>query len=126
MSPTLENNSWVFVSRIRKNYVVGDIISFESPDRVGEIYVKRIVGVPGDSVELKEGVLLVNGEIIMDYKEFNPSFKRENFTTDELYSEGKIPENRFFVIGDNLSQSRDSRDFGLIDVTSINGVVYQS
>lgn len=125
MSPTLENGNWIFVSKTRKNYAVGDIISFESPDKIGEVYVKRIVGLPGDSLELTEGILFVNGDYIMDYTEFNQSFKLENFTIDGLYSEGIIPENRFFVMGDNLSQSRDSRDFGLIDLTSINGIVHQ-
>ena len=81
--------------------------------------VKRVIGLPGESIEYKENELYINGEIIDDVT----TERTNNFALKELYNIDKIPNNYYFVMGDNRSDSRDSRDYtvGLIKKEDIVG-----
>ncbi|MDR2166665.1 MAG: signal peptidase I [Clostridiales bacterium] len=86
-----------------------DVVVFSSPDQTGISYVKRIVGLPGDRLEIVGGRVFVNGsdEPLYEWYLYEPpgglSLTPQNFT---------IPENSFFVMGDNRNDSRDSRGLG--------------
>ena len=81
----------------------GDIVMFPYPDNEEEIYIKRVIGVPGDTVQVKEGVLYLNGEVFEeDY--LNEPMKKEEDT--ELFT---VPEGCYFMMGDNRNHSWDSR-----------------
>lgn len=82
-----------------------------------EKIIKRVIGLPGDYIEYKDNILYVNG------KEIKEEYKREitnNFSLKDLGYE-KIPENKYLVLGDNRSISKDSRIIGLIDKEDIEG-----
>ena len=82
-----------------------------------KVYVKRVIGLPGDYIEYKDNILYVNG------KEIKEEYKRDitnNFSLKDLGYE-KIPENKYLVLGDNRSISKDSRIIGLIDKEDIEG-----
>ena len=119
MEPTYPNGSVVFVTREWGTPERGEVAAFTSPSEgTGEIYVRRVVAVGGDFVEIKNGTLFVNG-IAAD----------EPYTTVGGYpdaDETTVPDGYVFVLGDNRGQSDDSRDpdgLGLVDLRSVLGVV---
>ncbi|WP_100329949.1 signal peptidase I [Bacillus xiapuensis] len=126
MEPTFGNNHRVVVSKTSKIERF-DMIVFKATDK-NEQYIKRVIGLPGDRVEMKDDVLYVNGK---PYEE--PYVKRNNnmelsrvtgdFTLKELTGNEKVPNGYFFVLGDNRLKSRDSRDFGFIAADSVIGEV---
>lgn len=82
-----------------------------------EKIIKRVIGLPGDYIEYKDNILYVNG------KEIKEEYKRDitnNFSLKDLGYK-KIPENKYLVLGDNRSISKDSRIIGLIDKEDIEG-----
>ena len=82
-----------------------------------EKIIKRVIGLPGDYIEYKDNILYVNE------KEIKEEYKRDitnNFSLKDLGYE-KIPENKYLVLGDNRSISKDSRIIGLIDKEDIEG-----
>ena len=87
-----------------------DIVVIET----GDTYlIKRIIGLPGEIIEYKKGVLYINGKKMKD-----PYYKKNN-TTD--FESVKIPKGHYFVMGDNRSNSIDSRIIGVIDKEDIIG-----
>ncbi|MDQ0271354.1 signal peptidase I [Cytobacillus purgationiresistens] len=126
MSPTFEENNWLFVSKT-STIDRFDRVVFDAPDK-DERYVKRIIGIPGDEIEMKDDKLYVNGEV---YEE--PYVKKEyrlldnkttaDFTLDELTGKKTVPEGYYFVLGDNRKKSHDSRRFGFITEESLIGEV---
>lgn len=105
MSPTLENNQMVIINKIIYRWEEvkqGDIIVFKLPDK-NEKIVKRIVGLPGDKIDYNEGILYINDEP-MNNKEIYYANDRGDIAYP--YS---VPEDYYFVVGDNLNHSIDSR-----------------
>ena len=97
----------------------GDIISLDYEDT--KYLIKRVIGLPGDSIEIIDNVLYINGEVYeedyldegLDYPDFHLS--------DLGYD--TIPEDMYLVLGDNREDSLDSRDIGLISKDSVNGKI---
>ena len=75
--------------------------------------IKRIIGLPGETIEYKDGKLYINNKIMKD-----PYFK-DNNTND--FEKVKIPKNHYYVMGDNRSVSIDSRLIGTVDINDIMG-----
>ncbi|NBI29664.1 signal peptidase I [Chengkuizengella marina] len=78
--------------------------------------VKRIIGVPGDIIDIKEGQVYINGDLIAE-----SYIKGEKTFTRNVEFPIEVPEGKVFVMGDNRTVSRDSRDFGPIDMNNIEG-----
>ncbi|SOC36054.1 signal peptidase I [Ureibacillus acetophenoni] len=125
MVPTYENKDVIIVSKISKINRFDHVV-FKAPYE-DEYYIKRVIGLPGDTVEMKDDVLIVNGE---EYEEpyvnreaADPLQNRitENFTLQEIIGEDKVPEGFIFVLGDNRLKSADSRHYGLISMEAILG-----
>lgn len=83
-----------------------------------ERLVKRVIGVPGDEIVIKEGYLYVNGEVILE-----PYVASETYAKVITYPY-IVPENEYFVMGDNRDVSRDSREFGSIPMDHIEGKAF--
>ncbi|MFM8269398.1 MAG: signal peptidase I [Pseudomonadota bacterium] len=94
-----------------------DIVAFSVPEQGTDTYVKRIVALGGDRVEIKDGVLWINGEMAQG----------ENLPKDEKvladYGPVDIPADHFFALGDNRSDSVDSRVWGPIPYSCLKGKV---
>ncbi|EMN7732547.1 signal peptidase I [Bacillus cereus] len=128
MLPTFENKDKVMVSKL--SYLQRfDIVVFDAPD-ANEYYIKRVIGLPGDSIEMKDEVLYINGkEIEQPYLEGikgdnnSSGMRTGDFTLQELTGETKVPEGSLFVLGDNRIISKDSRSFGFVSKESIIGEV---
>ena len=117
MSPTYKDGSVVFYLRRGREYSYGDVVAIKMAS--GEKYIKRIVALPGDTVDLQDGKLYVNGAM-----EGNVY---ANGRTEPEVSTVKFPytveEGRYFVLGDNRENSVDSRTFGTISAAQIRGRV---
>ena len=112
MNPTLEDKDLMILDVI--GYKINglkrfDIVVFKYD---GEKLIKRVIGLPGDTVEYRGSNLYINGE------EMGEDFR--HYTTKDFYQE-KIPEGYYFVLGDNRTNSKDSRVFGLVKEDSILG-----
>lgn len=80
----------------------GDVIIFKYPDNEEENYIKRIIGLPGDKVEIIDGVVYINGEELEeDY------LKEKPLELD--FGPYEVPEDSYFVLGDNRNGSHDAR-----------------
>ena len=80
----------------------GDIIIFRYPDNEKQTFVKRVIGCPGDTVEIKGGVTYVNGEVLDEpYLNETPN--------DDDFGPYYVPEDCYFVMGDNRNHSNDAR-----------------
>lgn len=92
----------------------GDVIVFEPPNRPGEDYVKRIIGLPGERIEIKQGQVFINGELLQEPFEPLPgSYTMPNAIT--------VPPNQVFVLGDNRNNSNDSHNWGTLPIENIVG-----
>ena len=109
MEPTLKSRQFVLAKRTETDIKNGDIIVFSIS---GKTYIKRVFASRGDTVELKDGSIYVNGASVSPYK--------YDSVTEIVYALG---EGEFFVMGDNADSSMDSRVFGLILSEQIIGKV---
>lgn len=131
MQPTFENGDRLIAVR-HSNLSRGDIVILKAPDEPGALYIKRIIGMPGDTVESKNDQIYINGKL---YKQpyLNNSLKKaqnklgylytENFTLKSKLGKTKVPANSYFVMGDHRPVSKDSRMIGFIKRSSIVGEV---
>ena len=103
----------------------GDIIVFVYPADRSKDFIKRVVGIPGDEIEIREKQLYRNGEPVdrstEPYAQYGKSFKggpRDNFGPEV------VPEGHVFVMGDNRDHSLDSRFWGFVPYTDIKGKAF--
>ncbi len=81
----------------------GDVVIFKYPDNEEQNYVKRIIGTPGDVVQIKSGHVYVNGE------ELSEDYLKEPMAESETEETYVVPEGHYFMMGDNRNSSLDSR-----------------
>ncbi len=122
MQPTLYENEWLFINKIVYEFgdpKRGDVIILKDPsedDSRKEHLVKRVIGMPGDTLEIRNGQLYVNGEL-----------KVEPYTDAKIedgdFGPFTVSANHYFVMGDNrhLNGSKDSRAFGEVPRSMIEG-----
>ena len=123
MYPTLHNGDHMIMSKLG-GINRFDVVILKAPDEDKE-YIKRVIGMPGDTVEVKGGVLYINGkQVEQPFINSNSDKKTvyiDDFTLKQLTGEDKVPEGKYFVMGDNRGVSKDSRMIGFIDQASIEG-----
>ena len=124
MYPTLHNGDRMVLSKVGDVHRF-DVVILKAPDENVE-YIKRVIGMPGDTVEMKNGVLYINGKKV-DQPFINTEALAkqtvfiDDFTLESLTGEAKVPEGKYFVLGDNRGVSKDSRMIGFIDRSAIEG-----
>lgn len=99
-----------------------DVIVFRYPKDPSLDYIKRIVGVPGDTLEMRNRVLYRNNEKVDEpYAQhvLPPSYERDNFPAIT------VPPGKYFVLGDNRDESADSRFWGFVDRSAIRGKAWR-
>lgn len=122
MAPMLKPDNYLIYHQ-SKSIDRFDTILFH--DESGATYIKRVVGLPGETVAYKNDQLYINGEHIPEPFLANTLESNQIFTSDfsivEAGDESKIPEGHYFVLGDNRPRSKDSRMFGVIPGESVVG-----
>lgn len=119
MTPTLQDGDYLLVSK--------QAYTFENPERgeiiifpVGEdnkLYIKRVIGLPGDVITIKNGDVYVNGEAN------DQNYTLDGFTSGNI-DEMIVPDGELFVLGDNRLNSIDSREIGTQKIDDVKGVAF--
>jgi signal peptidase I len=126
MEPTLHEGDRVLVNKLSydlHDVHHGDVIVFERPDEPSDVphpedeiqdLIKRVIALPGDVIEARDGIVYINDEPLEE------SYLAPDTPTTDLPRQ-EIPEGKVFVMGDNRTNSHDSRRFGPVDESSIVG-----
>ena len=104
----------------------GDVVVFRFPKDRSVDYIKRVIGTPGDTVEIREKKVYINGEPIDDpYAHIStPSILNANASPRDNFGPVLVPDDRIFVMGDNRDNSYDSRFWGFVDQRDILGKAF--
>ncbi len=99
-----------------------DIVVFVPPIATerSKAYIKRLIGLPGDKIELKDGNIHINGKIVVDPK----TARNYYYNQGEYGARGKkitVPESKYFLLGDNSISSKDGREWGFADAKDVIG-----
>ncbi len=106
---------------------LGDVVVFKAPTEPDKDFIKRVIGVPGDKVMVKNGDVYLNDKLLDESKYLKPSVKTYSGSFLQEGQEVTVPQGYFFVLGDNRSYSSDSREWGFVPKGNIVGssfVVY--
>jgi signal peptidase I len=120
MAPTLQINDRVLVNKLSYDLHEvnrGDLVVFESPPNEGsetKDLIKRVIGLPGETVESRDGRILINGQVL------DEPYLDRGVTTGAL-EKITVPPDHLWVMGDNRANSRDSRFFGPIEESLVIG-----
>lgn len=123
MLPNFANNEFLLTDKLSYRFGTpkrADVIVFAAPPTPGEDYIKRIVGLPGQAVQLKDGALYIDGQQIAE-NYLLPATRTEGGT---FLPEGKtfrLEQDEYFVLGDNRNNSSDSRRWGPVKKKKIVG-----
>ena len=122
MLPTIQQADRVLVNKLVYDFrdpQRGDIVVFQAPVNTGESqdFIKRVIGLPGETVEITEGVVYVNGEAIEeDYLMEAPDYE---------FGPVKVPSDSLFVLGDNRNSSYDSHLWNAwLDINKVKGEAF--
>ena len=126
MNNTLHNGQQIVINKILYKFYQperGDVIVFYPPSNPKEEYIKRIIGLPGESVEIKDGVVYIHkkdGTVLPLSEPYISDPARSAFQGE------KIPANEYFVLGDNRNNSSDSRGGWTVPFPNIMGKAWIS
>lgn len=134
MLPTFQIGDHILVNKFIYRFTApdrGDVIVFKFPQDEGRDFIKRVIGLPGEAIEIRGKQVFINGKpleepyaIHLDAQIIgNPHSPRDHFETV------KVPEGQLFVMGDNRDHSMDSRFWGFLDLKKVKGkafVIYWS
>ena len=115
MEPNLHHGEFVIVSKV--NYRLGepergDVVVFDFPRNITEEYIKRVIGLPGEEIQIKDGQVLVDGVALVEpYLKMEPRYE----------GEWVVAEGELFVLGDNRNNSSDSHNWGMVPMENVVG-----
>lgn len=104
----------------------GDVIVFEYPEDPSKDFIKRVIGTPGDTVEVKDKKVYVNGSLYQNPHEVHKeadTYPREQNPRDNM-GPVKVPSDSYFMMGDNRDRSYDSRFWGFVKSDKIKGLAF--
>ena len=125
MVPTLNDNDYVLATKVDLRFTTptrGDIVILKDPFDNSQDFVKRVIGLPGERLLIRNGKIFINGRQLDEpyLPQNEPWVSQANWPTDTAEPNGAvIPAGRYFVMGDNRNHSSDSRVFGTIAFSQI-------
>ena len=124
MFPNFKDRQYVLTNIITLRFhhpVLGEVIVFKAPPDPDKDFIKRVIGIPGDTVMIKDGDVYVNGQKLDqslflkdDVKTYGGAFLKDGDTVT-------VPTDEYFVMGDNRPYSSDSREWGFVPIGNIIG-----
>ncbi len=116
MRPAISDGDSIFVSTGISEIERGDIIYFRYPRDPEEFYMKRVIGLPGETIEIVDGITMINGVKLQE------SYVDSKFNqTGSSHPRTAILPDQYFVMGDNRDNSSDSRYWGAVERELIVG-----
>ncbi|MCX7920117.1 MAG: signal peptidase I [bacterium] len=119
MENTLQVGDMIFVNRfdyLFKQPQRGDVVVFKYPENPKQDFVKRLIGLSGDTVTISAGKIIINGSELIEPYVKEPSF--------DNYGPVVVPSNSLLMLGDNRNNSRDSRYWGFLPESMIKGKAF--
>jgi signal peptidase I len=118
MEPSLQSGEFVIVNRLAYKLgdpEYGDVVVFHFPGDPGQEYIKRVVGLSGDTVKVLDGAVYINDKPIDEpYIAANPRYQ----------GKWEVPSNHIFVLGDNRNNSSDSHNWGAVPMENVIGEAF--
>ena len=117
MLPRLEDRDRLFINKFVYHISAierGDVVVFHYPRDPEKSYIKRVIALPGDRLEIDHGVVWLNG--VRQSENYVPDEYRDRRSMAEII----VPDGRYFMMGDHRSISSDSREFGAVE----RGLIY--
>jgi signal peptidase I len=120
MMPSLQNDERIFINKFVYRFGIsdigrGDTVVFLYPGDPTKSYIKRVIGVPGDTVEIQDGTVIVNGQPLSE------PYVAEDYRDRIPMAQQTVEADKYFVLGDHRSSSNDSRSWGLVPRQYIYG-----
>jgi len=120
MMPSLTDQERIFINKFTYRWGLGhiergDMVVFWFPLDKTKSYIKRVIGLPGDKVEINNGVVIVNG------RRLNENYVPDEYRDHNTYSMITVAPNHYYVLGDHRSSSNDSRAWGTVERGYIYG-----
>ena len=120
MMPTLDDQERIFINKFvyRLHFGKidrGDTVVFWFPHDPSKSYIKRVIAVPGDRIEVDHGSVIVNGQALVE------NYVPEEYRDQSSMTETTVPKDEYFVLGDHRSSSNDSRAWGMVPRRYIYG-----
>ncbi len=121
MLPTLHSSEYIIIDQVKYKFndiKRGDVVVFRAPPEPNKFYIKRIIGLPNETVKIENGKVSIINESHPGGFELSEDHIKYNTNTNLTY---KIPEGNYFVMGDNRAESFDSKDWGTLPKEEIRG-----
>ncbi|SRR5579884_488402 len=120
MMPTLYDHERLFINQFSYKFGLGkiergDTVVFWAPEDIRESYIKRVIGLPGDTVAVQDGYVIVNGKKLVE------NYVPPEYRDDRSYPPRVVPPDEYFVLGDHRNSSNDSRAWGFVPRSYIYG-----
>jgi signal peptidase I len=118
MAPLLSDQERIFINKFVYRFEPigrGDVVVFWYPRDHSKSFIKRVVGLPGETIEVRAG------RVYVDRKEWKEPYVPPNYLDDLSYPPVQIPDDSYFVMGDHRDSSNDSRVFGPVSRQNIYG-----
>jgi signal peptidase I len=120
MMPTLDDQERIFINQFTYRFHFGnvdrgDTVVFWFPGDPSKSYIKRVIGVPGDRIEVDHGSVIVNGQPLVE------DYVPQEYRDQSSMIARTIPADEYFVLGDHRSSSNDSRSWGMVPRRYIYG-----
>jgi signal peptidase I len=121
MEPSLHEGQFLIIQKLEYRFHSperGDVIVFRSPQNVQKDFIKRIIGLPGEEVQIQDGQVTINGQPLEEPYVAVPAGGN--------YGPQIVGPDQYFVLGDNRNNSSDSRSWGMLPVANIIGKAWVS
>ena len=120
MMPSLFDQERLFINQFSYKFKLGDIrrgdtVVFWYPEDTTKSYIKRVIGLPGDTVSVEDGIAIVNGKKLVE------NYVPPEYRDYQNYASHTIPPDQYFVLGDHRVSSNDSRAWGFVPRRFIYG-----
>ena len=120
MMPSLFDQERLFINQFNYKFKLGDIkrgdtVVFWYPEDTTKSYIKRVIGLPGDTVEVDDGYVVINEKKLVE------NYVPPEYRDDRSYAKRVVPPDEYFVLGDHRVSSNDSRAWGFVPRNYIYG-----